>query len=503
VLPVLTPAEMAAADARTIDGGTPLEELMDRAARAVARVARRLLGGTYGHSVVVIAGKGNNGGDGEVAAGHLERSGIPTRVFRLEDGLDRPVVERAIRRADLVIDAMYGTGFRGSLQGDPAWVAETCAARHVPVLAVDIPSGVDGRTGRADGPAVRARATVTFAALKPGLLFEPGRTLAGEVEVADIGIDVDEPAGDDVPGDAPLVHVLDADDVRARLAARPPDAHKWNAGLAVVAGSRGMVGAALLVGQAALRTGSGMVVLGVPGPDAAGRASGTEVVVRALAATRDGDLDVNGAAEVLADVGRFKALAVGPGLGGAPATRIAVCTLVAEAAIHLVLDADGLNALAGDFSLLRSRLVPAVLTPHEAEYGRLANRAVGRDRVEAAQWLAYETRSIVLLKGPGTVVAAPDGRVVINTTGGPWLATAGSGDVLTGVIGALLARGLSAFEAAAVGAWIQGRAGLHAPSLVGLVAGDLVAALPRTLAEVAPAPLAPAPIRPGPAPRAR
>ncbi len=393
--------------------------------------------------MVVVAGKGNNGGDGEIAAGHLQRAGIPTQVFRLEDGLDRATVARAIDRAALVIDAMYGTGFRGALRGDAAWVADTCAARDVPVLAVDIPSGLDGLTGAAEGAAVRARATVTFAALKPGLLFEPGRTLAGDIEVVDIGIDVGEPRdGADVRGDAPLVHVLELADIRERLAARPADAHKWNAGLAVVAGSRGMVGAALLVSRAALKTGSGMVVLGVPGHEAAGRASGSEVVVRALAATRDGDLDVNGAAEVLADVGRFKALAVGPGLGGAPATRIAVCTLVAEAALPLVLDADGLNALAGDFSLLRSRLVPAVLTPHEGEYGRLASRAVGADRIEAAQWLAYETRCVVLLKGPGTVIAAPDGRVVVNTTGGPWLATAGSGDVLTGVIGALLARGL-------------------------------------------------------------
>jgi NAD(P)H-hydrate epimerase len=186
VLPVLTPAEMAAADARTIEAGTPLEELMDRAARAVARAAKRLLGGTYGHSVVVVAGKGHNGGDGEIAAGHLQRAGIPVRVFRLEDELDRAVVERAIERADLVIDAMYGTGFRGALRGDAAWVAETCAARDVPVLAVDIPSGVDGLTGAAPGAAVGARATVTFAALKPGLLFEPGRTLAGDVEVVDM-----------------------------------------------------------------------------------------------------------------------------------------------------------------------------------------------------------------------------------------------------------------------------------------------------------------------------
>jgi NAD(P)H-hydrate epimerase len=467
---------MAVADRRVIEAGTPLEVLMDRAGRAVAGAVRRRLGGTYGRRVVVIAGKGNNGGDGIVAARHLEGAGVRTDVFELADerGFPRPAVARALARADVAVDAMYGTGFRGALDGDAAWVAETLAAVAVPVLAVDIPSGVDGLTGRAPGVAVRADATVTFAARKRGLLFEPGRTLAGEVTVADIGI----PVG---PGD---VHVLDEQDVADALPARPPDAHKWHASLSVVAGSRGMTGAALLVGHAALRTGAGMVVLGLPGADAAGRASGSELVVRALPATSDGALDVNGAAEILSEVGRFKALAVGPGLGGAPATRIAVCTLVAEAAVPLVLDADGLNALAGDFSLLRSRLVPAVLTPHDGEYARLANRAVGPDRVEAAGWLAYETRTVVLLKGPGTVVAAPDGRVVVDTTGGPWLATAGSGDVLTGIIGALLARGLPAFEAAAVGAWLQGRAAHHAPSLVGLVASDLVTALPRTLAAV-------------------
>ncbi len=483
MLALVSPDDMAAADRAAVASGTPIDVLVDRAARAVARLALRMLGGGYGRRVVVVAGKGHNGADGIVAAAHLARRGVATEVFRLGDGngdgdtaFDRTGLVRALDRAHLVVDAMYGTGFRGELQGDAVFAATQIASRTVPVLAVDIPSGVDGATGLVAGVAVRASATICFAALKPGLVFEPGRSHAGSVEIVDIGIDVG----------SPLVGVTTAADVTAWLPARSSVDHKWAAGLMIVAGSRGMTGAALMVGNAALRAGSGMVVLGLPGKGAAAAASGSELVVKALTATPDGGLDVHGAADALEDLGRFRALAVGPGLGREPATRIAVCTLVAEAAIPLVLDADGINALGGDFSLLRQRVVPAVLTPHEGEYGRMAGRGVGADRIEAACWLAYETRSIVLLKGPGTVVAAPDGRVAVNPTGGPWLATAGTGDVLTGIIGAFLARGVEPFQAAAAAAFVHGRAAREAPSLVGLVAGDLVAALPRTLAALGP-----------------
>src|SRR5262249_30503805 len=221
------------------------------------------------------------------------------------DGIVAPALERALARADLVIDAMFGTGFRGSLAGDAGAAARAIAANGVPVLAVDIPSGVDGTTGEVPGEAVRADETCCFAALKPGLLFEPGRTHAGRVSVADIGIDATAAWS----GPATL-HVLDATDLR--IPRRAAVGHKWSSGLLVVGGSAGMVGAPLLAGHAAARCGAGMVVCALPGAEAASRAGGSELVVRALPATPDGALADDAPDAVLADIERFRALAIGP-----------------------------------------------------------------------------------------------------------------------------------------------------------------------------------------------
>lgn len=464
--PVLTPAEMAEADRRTIAAGTPVEILMERAGRAVAWAVRRDLGGTYSAHVVVVCGKGNNGGDGLVAARVLRGWGARVHVVRLEDGVNRKHFERLLTASAIVVDAMYGTGFKGALQGDAQWIAETLDRSGVPVIAVDIPSGVDGTTGIIVGDAVWAQRTVTFAALKPGLLFEPGREYAGHVEVADIGIDVGEPRT--------TVHEPTGMWLRA------PTAHKWQSGVLVVGGSGGMTGAPLMVSRAAMRAGAGIVWCAVPGHDAATRASGTEVITKALPATADGALDEPAAAEVLKHTERFRALAVGPGLGRDERTAAAVRRIVAESPVPLVLDADGLNAIGGDLSPLRARTAPAVLTPHEGEYHRLTGEPVGEDRLAAARGLAEASHAIVLLKGPGTVIAEPGGQAAINTTGGPWLASAGTGDVLTGIIAGLLASGLDPFQAAATGAYVHGRAA-DAAGHTGLVAGDLIEALPATL----------------------
>jgi NAD(P)H-hydrate epimerase len=331
---------------------------------------------------------------------------------------------------------------------------------------------------------VRATRTVTFAARKPGLVFEPGRSLAGEVVVADIGIAVDD--GDDAP-----IGLVDADDVREWLPGRAPDAHKWQSGVLVVGGSGGMTGAPMLVSHAAMRAGAGIVWCGLPGLDAARAASGGEVITRALPAGAHGGLARDAAETLLADAGRFAAMALGPGLGGVgdPDLQFVVRTLVAEAAPPLVLDADGLNALAGDFTSLqarRTRGAPVVLTPHAGEYQRLMGAPVGGDRLAAARALADRAGAVVLLKGPGTVVAGPDGAVTLNPTGGSALATAGSGDVLTGIVAGFLARGLDAFRAAAAGAWVHGRTAerLVADDGPALVAGDLVTGLGRTLQEL-------------------
>ena len=338
-----------------------------------------------------------------------------------------------------------------------------------------MPSGVNGLTGEVPGWAVRANRTVTFAARKPGLVFEPGRSYAGEIVVVDIGIEVDDRA------DAPAGMVTAAD-VSSWVPGRAPDAHKWQSGVLTVGGSGGMTGAPMLVSHAAMRAGAGIVWCALPGDDAARLASGTEVIMKPLPADDAGVMRAAGRRRRSSptSVGS-PALAVGPGLGGVgdPDVQFVVRTLVAEARQPLVLDADGLNALAGDLAQLRARQTlggPVVLTPHAGEYQRLMGAPVGSNRLVAAQALAERSGAVVLLKGPGTVVASPDRAVALNPTGGASLATAGSGDVLTGIVAGFLARGLDPFRAAAAAAWVHGRTAdrLVATDGPALVAGDLV-----------------------------
>jgi ADP-dependent NAD(P)H-hydrate dehydratase / NAD(P)H-hydrate epimerase len=251
----------------------------------------------------------------------------------------------------------------------------------------------------------------------------------------------------------------------------------------VVGGSQGMTGAVMLAAGAALRAGAGMVVAALPG-DAAIRASGGEVITRPLPATSSGALDEDAAKEVLDGLDRFRALVLGPGLGRSASTVAAVRRLVGEAPVPLVLDADGLNALDGDVDLLAARPAATIVTPHAGEYARLAGEPVGEDRVAAARRLAERAGAVVLLKGSRTVVADPTGRAAVNATGGPWLATAGTGDVLSGIVGALAAMGLPAFRAATAGAWLHGRAA-DVAGHEGLAAGDLIHALPTVLSRLA------------------
>lgn len=477
--PVLTPEQMAAADERTIAAGTPIDVLMERAGQAVAWAVRRRLRGLYGRRVVVACGKGNNGGDGLVAARVLRAWGARVDVVSIADGpgaldLDPTALARAVARADVAVDAMYGTGFRGALADGALLVADTFAAGRVPVVAVDIPSGVDGMTGEVRGTAVDADETVCFAAWKPGLLFEPGRSHAGAVRVVDLGIDTSG-----LDGGAPS-DVVDGADVGAWITPRAPDAHKWRSGAYVVGGSSGMTGAPALVSHAAMRSGAGIVWCGVPGADAAARAAGSEVIAKGLAADAQGALSTGAADEVLEALGRFRALAVGPGAGRAFATQDALRRIVAEAPVPVVVDADALHAVAGEMELLRSRPAPTVLTPHEAEFAAVGGAPVAADRVASARTLAASSGAVVLLKGPTTVVAAPGGRVAIVASGGVWLATAGTGDVLTGMVLGLLARGLPAFEAAAGAAFLHGAAA-NVAGHTGLMAGDLVGAIPAAL----------------------
>ncbi len=459
--PVLRVEEMRGVDAdalRTVSEDT----LVERAGTAVATWAVRMLGGTYGRHVVVVAGKGNNGADGRVAAARLRRRGAQVSVVEATDAPDRI---GAAGTVDLVIDAAYGTGFRGTYRA-PAVPA------GVPVLAVDIPSGVNGDTGEACGEPLRADVTVTFAALKTGLVQGDGSLLAGRVEVADIGLDV---------SGASMWVVEDADVARL-LTPRPRDAHKWQSAVAVVAGSPGMTGAAGLCARAAYRAGAGMVRLGIPGGDL------SELPVsEAVGAS----LPVTGwSADALAMAQRCRALVVGPGLGRADATVGDVRGLLAGATVPVVVDADGLYAL-GTGDEIGAALHPAadatastvVLTPHDGEFTRLAGAPPGADRITAAGALAQRCGAVVLLKGPTTIVADPAGRVLLATAGSPRLATAGTGDVLSGVIGAFVARGVEPHLAAALAAHVHGRAA-ELGCAEGLVAGDLAELIGRWLSSV-------------------
>ena len=450
--PIVTPEEMRAVDAAAPE---PVEELIDRAAWATAQVALTMLGGAYGRVVNVVAGGGNNGADGRRAAAYLERRGVKVRVI---DAAMRPPVLPA---CDLVIDAAYGTGFRGE------WIAPdvvSSSGGRPLVLAVDIPSGVDALTGEAGSGVLAADRTVTFQALKPGLLVGDGRELSGEIEVVDIGLDVS----------GATQHLVGAADVAAWWPQRASDAHKWNGAVRVIAGSPGMLGAGRLCAEAAARSGAGLVMLSSPGIDPDAR---SEIIQRRIPA-----LDFHG--EVFSDLDRFGALVIGPGLGREEGAVASARELIADATLPVVIDGDGIFAAAwsadGAAPLLRPRGRPTVITPHDGEYSLLAGRPPGADRVAAARELARELDVTVLLKGPATVVANASGDVLVVDHGDERLATAGSGDVLAGMIGALLAAGVAAERAAAAAAWLHADAARRGPRR-GLLAGDIVESIPATL----------------------
>ncbi|MHB8244441.1 MAG: NAD(P)H-hydrate dehydratase [Acidimicrobiales bacterium] len=433
-------------DSRAIEAGIPYEVLVERAGRAVAVEAMSLLGRRYGRRVIVVAGPGSNGADGRVAASVLSRRGVKTIVIDVNEVPDR------LPPADLVIDAAFGTGFRDEYQApDP------CGAR---VLAVDLPTGIDVDTGVAGPRAVTAEATVTFGALKPGLLLGEGRRRAGRVVLRRIGLPL--PAVGQY-----MAELAEDTDIAELVPARQLEAHKWQTALAVVAGSPGMYGAPSFVSRAASRAGAGMVRLGVPGAEPRSLPV-SEAVARVLPATGfdEGALD---------GLERCKALVVGPGLGTERTTQASVRRLLAKAPVPVVIDADALTAL-GDVTsageIIGARGSLTVLTPHEGEYARLTGSPPGPDRVEAVRRLARTTGAIVALKGSTTVVASPDGRVIFSTSGTARLATAGTGDVLSGIIGAFLARGMDPLVAAGLGAHVHGRAAERGYA-EGLTAGDL------------------------------
>jgi ADP-dependent NAD(P)H-hydrate dehydratase / NAD(P)H-hydrate epimerase len=506
MIPILTPEESAELDRASAALGVTTRSLMESAGRSVAQAASLLAGGTYGRRAVVVVGKGNNGGDGLVAARHLDRWGMGAtavmvaaphdlagaaaesfRMFVDRGGRWRPysagVLGRELARADVVVDALFGTGFRGAPDGDHALAIQAVNLVAGPVVAVDIPSGVDGATGAVRGDAVQADATVTFGALKPGLVFHPGAALAGVISVADIGFPPELVRSD--------LSLVERTDVAAVLPKREPETHKRSTGVVlVVAGSRAMTGAAVLVARAATHAGAGLVTVAVPESIlTVVEVSITETTFLPLPETEDGTVSER-AMDVLEDrLVAADSVAIGPGMTTNPETSNLIRRLVAKSPVPMVLDADGLNAFAGRGSELADRQADAAITPHAGEFGRvtgLSSKEMVENRVGHARKAARDFDCTVLLKGSRTIVAEPNGRAVVNPTGGSFLATAGTGDVLTGTIAALLATGLPSASAAMAGAYLHGLAGRIAADGAAdrIVAPDVVARLPAALAQV-------------------
>jgi hydroxyethylthiazole kinase-like uncharacterized protein yjeF len=486
---LLTPEEMGEADRRTIAAGTRGYLLMERAGEAVAATAGRLV--PLGSRIAILCGPGNNGGDGFIAARVLSAAGYRVSVFLLgsRENLkgDASLAARAwsgpvekIRRdfasgVDLIIDALFGAGLDRPIEGEAGMAVDGANESAVPILAVDLPSGIDGRSGAILGRAIMAKETVTFFRRKPGHLLMPGRLLCGPILVADIGLDAAS-----LKAIRPKAfHNLPT----LWLPALPTprlDGHKYDRGHAVVvSGPPARTGAARLAARAALRVGAGLVTVASP-PDAL-PVNSAQLTAIMLAPMEGPD----GLAEILADR-RHNAIILGPALGiGEPTLAMVDAALASGSAA--VLDADALTSFAEVpdplFALIKGRKAPTVLTPHDGEFARLfRDLAEHPSKLDRAREAAVRSGATVILKGPDTVVAMPDGRAAIADNAPAYLATAGSGDVLAGLVGGLLAQGMPPFEAAAAAVWLHGAAARTVGR--GLIAEDLAEALPSVFTEL-------------------
>ena len=494
-------AAMRALDRHTIETlGVAGELLMESAGRAVAEAVLRERAGEG--AVLVVCGVGNNGGDGFVAARQLASLGVPVRVALVGDArrlrgdaaanwkrLERsgvPIEGARFRTAgaSVIVDALFGTGLDRAVEGaGAAAIRRISAARpHVRVVSVDLPSGLDADTGAVHGVAVQADVTVTIELPKLGLALEPGRGLAGRIEVARVGIAHDAP-GADAKAAAELWTAAAA---ARELPARPAAGHKGSFGhVLVVAGSRGKAGAAALAAEGAARAGAGLVTVACPaGINEILQVRRIETMTAPMPDTAEGGLAGGAQESILALARERDAVALGPGLGREAETQKLVRDLAPRVPRPLVLDADGLFAFASDPASLKARRAATILTPHPGEAARLlatTPAAINGDRVGAAQRLADRSGGVVLLKGAATVIAAPGGRVAVNPTGGPLLGTGGTGDVLTGIVAAFAGQGLAPFEAAALAAWLHGSAADRLAARrgsAGVLAGELCAELP-------------------------
>ena len=517
MLPVLTSAQMQQIDRETIEVlGLPGAVLMETAGRAVVKAIDRHPRLGRSRRVLILCGKGNNGGDGFVVARHLQqrcREGFPlvllcgklgelsvdaSTMARVAENCGIRIVElsknnlhelaQALDKSDLVVDALIGSGAAGAPRGLIGSVIELIREYQVPVVAIDSPSGVEMDTGQVPASALAAELTVTFGFEKIGHRLYPGRSVCGEVVVADIGFPEITAAQTGC-----RLFVSQAADINNRMPLRRPNSHKGDYGkILVVGGSTGLTGAPVLTSEAALACGAGMVTAAVPASlNAIFETRLTETMTLPLADNGRGELQPE-ALETILDAlsAGMDVLALGPGLGRHKGTVKLVNELVRKLELPAVMDADGLNAFAGSANAFASLKAPVVITPHPGEMARLAGMSVEKVRkspIETARSYAADNGVVVLLKGAPSVVAHPDGRAILNPTGGPWMSKAGSGDVLTGIIAALLAQGLQPFDAAFCGAYLHGLAGDIAAEELGEyspVASDMIGCINKALIRV-------------------
>ncbi len=486
--------------------GITLRDIIEEAGRAVANEALKLL--SRKDQVVIVCGKGNNGGDGFVAARFLSESGISTQVvifspedeFSLDarnafDKLKDTSVEvvrlnknnldffgELLGKSNLVIDAIFGTGFSGEVTGLAKEIIERINLSKVPILSVDIPSGVDASSGRASKICIKANKTITLVAYKIGLVVYPGASIAGELIFKDLGaLSFVKERG---------VELITSERATPLFPRRDPSVHKKTCGrVLVIAGSVGMTGAAALTSLSALRSGAGLVTLGVPASlNDILEVKLTEVMTVPLKETNKRTLSIEALEEILGFLSNFDVVILGPGLSTHPDTASLVRNLVEKIKLPLVLDADGLNAI-NDVGILKKRKAPTIITPHPGELGRLfgvSASEIQADRIGFARKAAKEWQVIIALKGARSIISSPE-ATLINMSGNPGMASAGTGDVLAGLIGGFLAQGLMDLEAAILGTYLHGLAGdiaAEEKTEYCLIASDLIDYLPKAIKRI-------------------
>ena len=510
---LVTAKEMKALDVQAQnDYAMPGILLMDNAAQAVAEAVHEALTALEGERVVIFCGGGNNGGDGLGAARWLQSYGVSVRAFVVGAALDAVqgdaalelamftkaggrvealsteddwvLAELAASKADVLVDALLGTGFHGELEGDVLRACELLNKSEKYILAVDIPTGVNADNGAVCEQAVRADHTVTMALVKTGLLLYPGREYCGDIELADISMPVK--LVEEYQSDK---YRLTDEIVRELLPLRKANAHKGDAGRVVIcAGSPGYTGAAALASDAAVKAGAGLVSLYTPLSSRDVLAIKlTEVMVHGLLERMPGILGGGAASDVASSAEAADVLAIGPGLGTSESTQEAVRTILQKITTPVVIDADALTALAGHTEILAAMQAQKVLTPHPGEMARLTGLEIAEieaDRINIAKKYAEQWQAIVVLKGAPTVIGCPNGTVYVNSTGNSSLATGGSGDVLTGIIAGLAAQEISLQEAAICGVYLHGLAAELTGIDIGLAAGELAALLPQAREQV-------------------